>query len=77
MAELAEAKVAVQEGTDCLRVIQGALEDAQARITAEASQYKIPDVELARRLGVSWGTVRRWREEFERWLEDQEEGRNM
>lgn len=71
IAKMAGPQAGLRETASLLRTISETTKLAKQYVVAEASIYKIPDTELAELLGVHRHTVRRWRLEYDEWLEEQ------
>lgn len=71
LARMGGAPAALRETASCLREILEATKNAQARLVAHASEHRIADTDLATLLGVHRNTVRRWREEYEQWQQNE------
>lgn len=71
IAKMAGPQAGLRETASLLRSISETTKLAQQYVVAEASRFKIPDTDLAHLLNVHRNTVRRWRTEYEEWLEEQ------
>lgn len=69
--ELAGPEAALREMSRCIGEASAAVKQTQRMVVAHASEYGVPDTDLAENLGVHRNTVKRWRKEYEAFMADQ------